>query len=344
MQRLVSEKHAPYDPPGRSSYAAASPYSAYPSFAPYAPAHARRGYSGSSSLVGSASVGALSVAASAGSFEETIQAPWDERAAAVDEVQGFVEEPLGLGEVASARADDVDPFGDQFEEELDGADGGTSQAADPQLVGTRPPLASDLFAEVLARRTTRDSLSNAAYPARPVLAVDHVERPSAPTATAAAAAVDNEQRTPTGLVPPTLAQVVQPVSAPATPEPITFLEPPSPVRLPSVSAPTSPSAASFRSSPSAGGFVEDLGALVPFADEHVLRDVRWGFVDEETSAAGRYPRLEYEGDFPRGSQLSAVRGADGRQAFKSFAIEARTWQNLLVFIMCASLSRRSFSS
>ncbi|KPV76897.1 uncharacterized protein RHOBADRAFT_51881 [Rhodotorula graminis WP1] len=340
LHRLVSEKHARLDSPDPSPYASSS-YSAYPSFAPYAGSHTQqRGYSGSSSLVGSASVGALSVAASAGSFEESIPARWDECEAVRDQALPFVEEPLGLGEVGPGRAStvEVDPFGDQFAEigeEPATGPSSSDEAQEEEPAVARPPLASDLFAEVLARRTTRDSLSHRAYVSRPVLDVDQVERSSGSSGKPA----DDEQRTPTGLVPPAVAHVTQPVSAPTTPEPSSFLELPLPARLPSVSAPTSPSAASFRSSPSAGGFVEDLGALVPFADEHVLRDVRWGFVDDETSAAGRYPRLEYEGDFPRGSQLSAVRGADGRQAFKSFAIEARTWQNLLVFIMWHGNSR-----
>ncbi|GAA5917269.1 hypothetical protein JCM8208_006846 [Rhodotorula glutinis] len=334
LQRLVSEKRAPFYPLDHSSHASAS-HTAYPSFAPYARAHAQqRGYSGSSSA------GALSVAASAGSFEESIHAPCDEREAARDDAQAFVEEPLGLGEVGLSRApvDEVDPFGDQFAEgddELEARPSSSGEVQEEPRAVARPPLASDLFAEALARRTTRDSLSRAPYASRPVLAIDQVEHPSSPTGTLD----DDEQRTPTGLVPPAINHITQPVSAPTTPEPSSFLEPPSRARLPSVSAPTSPSAASFRSSPSAGGFVEDLGALVPFADEHVLRDVRWGFVDDETSAAGRYPRLEYEGDFPRGSQLSAVRGTDGRQEYKSFAIEARTWQNLLVFIMWHGNSR-----
>lgn len=324
---------------------------AYPSFAPYAREGDGGGGGRSGSVVPSESGGALSMAASAGSFEEeevvAVGSSWSGVGAREGGQGGFVEEPerLGWGGEGLRIGEEEDPFDDRFgeeaeqqEEEDEGAGRlvtgeGDEARRDEQL------QERDLFAEVLARRATQRLRSTEAYPARPVVAVDRVD-PAAWTSADEARTTEDDQRTPTGPDPPALARVAQPVSAPSTPEPSSFLEPPAstPARIPSNSAPTSPTSSSshLRSDPSSGGFVEDLGSLVPFADEHVLRDVRWGFVDDETSSAGRYPRLEHEGDFPRGAQLSAVRGADGAQAYRAFAVEARTWQGLLIFLMCAS--------
>ncbi|TNY23332.1 hypothetical protein DMC30DRAFT_414204 [Rhodotorula diobovata] len=327
---------------------------AYPSFAPYAREGDGGGGGRSGSVVPSESGGALSMAASAGSFEEeevvAVGSSWSGVGAREGGQGGFVEEPerLGWGGEGLRIGEEEDPFDDRFgeeaeqqEEEDEGAGRlvtgeGDEARRDEQL------QERDLFAEVLARRATQRLRSTEAYPARPVVAVDRVD-PAAWTSADEARTTEDDQRTPTGPDPPALARVAQPVSAPSTPEPSSFLEPPAstPARIPSNSAPTSPTSSSshLRSDPSSGGFVEDLGSLVPFADEHVLRDVRWGFVDDETSSAGRYPRLEHEGDFPRGAQLSAVRGADGAQAYRAFAVEARTWQGLLIFLMWHGNSR-----
>ena len=104
-----------------------------------------------------------------------------------------------------------------------------------------------------------------------------------------------------------------------------------------VSAPTSPVPARG-SIPSFGGYVEEGSAIS--ASERILREVRWGFVDLDLSKSGRRPPLSYEGDFPRGAQLSlAPDPADGHQAYASFAVEARTWQGLMVYLMWHGNSR-----
>ncbi|BGP45479.1 hypothetical protein JCM10450v2_001298 [Rhodotorula kratochvilovae] len=316
LQRLADAKHA------SGAYA---PAQAYPSFAPYA----HNGGGAAASLVGSESSGALSVAASAGSFAEEGAYSGSSYAPSV------AEEP----EVLPAE----DPFSDRFAEEEppSGVVGPHAEAAAPPQ-----PQRQDLFAAVLARRASNRPVqhmlthdagpASEAYPSRPVLAVDLADAyPSA-----AAVRIGEQEPTPRAVVPPAIPLAAQAISSPATPEPVTYLSPPGSARLPSTSAPASPaSITSLRSDPSAGGFVEDVGALVPFADEHVLRDVRWGFVDDEMSAVGRYPRLEHEGDFPRGAQLSAVRTAEGAQPYRAFAVEARTWQGLLVYLMWHGNSR-----
>lgn len=103
-----------------------------------------------------------------------------------------------------------------------------------------------------------------------------------------------------------------------------------------VSAPTSPVPARG-SIPSFGGYVEEGSAIS--ASERILREVRWGFVDLDLSKSGRRPPLSYEGDFPRGAQLSLMPDPDGHQSYASFAVEARTWQGLVVYLMWHGNSR-----
>ncbi|GAA6053672.1 hypothetical protein JCM3770_001690 [Rhodotorula araucariae] len=319
LQRLIAEKHA------SGAYLPAHE-AAYPSFAPYAHGHATP----AASLVGSSSSGGLSLAASAGSFEEAAGAY-----SGSSYVPSVAAEPDVL--------DEQDPFHDRFAAEGEVALGAAGGPVDSAV--HLQPQRQDLFAAVLARRATHRALQQPplqgqapfaveAYPARPVLSVELVGA-NQPTG---AVRLGEQEQTPVALVP---LFVPQASSAPMTPEPTTLLSPPSPApRFSSPSTPASPaSLTSLRSDPSAGGFVEDVGALVPFADEHVLRNVRWGFVDEDTSAVGRYPRLEHEGDFPRGAQLSAVKGADGAQPYRAFAVESRTWQGLLVYLMWHGNSR-----
>ncbi|GAA5872866.1 hypothetical protein JCM3774_006350 [Rhodotorula dairenensis] len=102
-------------------------------------------------------------------------------------------------------------------------------------------------------------------------------------------------------------------------------------------APTSPNSLVRGSVPSFGGYVEE-GSSLP-ASERILREVKWDFVHLDLSKSGRRPPLAYEGDFPRGAQLSLVADPDGHQAYVSFAVEARTWQGLLVYLMWHGNSR-----
>ncbi|KAK4053425.1 hypothetical protein OIV83_001590 [Microbotryomycetes sp. JL201] len=89
-------------------------------------------------------------------------------------------------------------------------------------------------------------------------------------------------------------------------------------------------------SPSFGGFIETASDNV-LADERVLSGVTWGFV-EPTRAQTHLP-LEHEGDFPRAAQLSRERHDGDRMPFGAFAVEASTWQSLLVYLMWHGHSR-----
>ncbi|KAM0792754.1 hypothetical protein ACM66B_002528 [Microbotryomycetes sp. NB124-2] len=88
--------------------------------------------------------------------------------------------------------------------------------------------------------------------------------------------------------------------------------------------------------PSFGGFIETASDNV-LADERVLSGVRWAFV-EPTKAMTHMP-LEHEGDFPRAAQLSREKHDDERVPFGAFAVEASTWQSLLVYLMWHGHSR-----
>lgn len=117
----------------------------------------------------------------------------------------------------------------------------------------------------------------------------------------------------------------------------------------SLSPSPSPSTTSFATShstvslasaltPSYGGFVSTATGSNALADEHVLAGVKWGFVEEARKAM--HPPLEHEGDFPRAAQLSRVsaEGGGGEGEFGCFAVEARSWAGLLVYLMwCVSL-------
>lgn len=95
---------------------------------------------------------------------------------------------------------------------------------------------------------------------------------------------------------------------------------------------TSPSSQSIASAltPSFGGFVS-TAASNALADEHVLAGVKWGFVEEARKAM--HPPLDHEGDFPRAAQLSRVGEDGGDGEFGCFAVEARSWNGLLVYLM-----------
>lgn len=59
--------------------------------------------------------------------------------------------------------------------------------------------------------------------------------------------------------------------------------------------------------------------------------MRWGFVAVER--ASMHPPLDSKGEFPRGAQLSTAENEEGKKAFVSFAIEAKSWDALLVYLM-----------
>ncbi|BGP29406.1 hypothetical protein JCM10296v2_001145 [Rhodotorula toruloides] len=252
-----------------------------------------------------------------------------------------------LADEAGAVEGGDDPFDDRFEaSDEEGVESGYSSVAvseAPSAASSQEGQMKDLFAAVLARRATiRASMPPDLHLAVAEPSTDH-ERGAAlsllPPPISTSEPLDAQQITPTAVTSlPLPSPPVPPASAPTTP-PLTqsLLTPPTIGPTPA-SAPASP-AASFRSDPSFGGFVEDATTPAAFADEHILRDVRWGFVDEAQSKSGRYPSLEHEGDFPRGAQLSLGMEEDGRQLYRSFAVETRTWQGLLVYLMWHGNSR-----
>ncbi|BGP22205.1 hypothetical protein JCM10295v2_001083 [Rhodotorula toruloides] len=255
---------------------------------------------------------------------------------------------LRVDEPAAGGSGD-DPFDDRFaasDEEGDDAHSAYSSVAvseAPSAPSSQEGAMKDLFAAALARRETiRASMGPELHLAAAVQDADY-DRGDAlsllPPPTSTSELWGAQQITPTAVTAlPLPSPPVPPASAPTTPslaQPL--LTPPLSVGT-HTSAPASP-AKSFRSDPSFGGFVEDATSPAAFADGHILRDVRWGFVDEVQSRSGRYPSLEHEGDFPRGAQLSLGMEEDGRQPYRAFAVEARTWQGLLVYLMWHGNSR-----
>ncbi|GAA5908789.1 uncharacterized protein JCM6883_004168 [Sporobolomyces salmoneus] len=101
----------------------------------------------------------------------------------------------------------------------------------------------------------------------------------------------------------------------------------------------SPSLDAYPNAPSFGGIVEDAGKSTLSTAEYVLDGVRWGFVPVER--ASLHPPLDSKGPFPRGAQLSTSTNEEGKQAFLSFAIEAKSWDSLLVFLLWSVESRLS---
>ncbi|GAA6062693.1 hypothetical protein JCM10212_004751 [Sporobolomyces blumeae] len=99
----------------------------------------------------------------------------------------------------------------------------------------------------------------------------------------------------------------------------------------------SPSLDANLSNPSFGGVVQDIGSSSFAAGDHVLEGIRWGFVQVER--ASMHPPLDSKGAFPRGAQLSSAEREAGKQAFLSFAIEAKSWDGLLIFLTWFGKSR-----
>lgn len=228
-----------------------------------------------------------------------------------------------------------DPFDDRFEDvsfdwTVETAATSSPDSPEPSGSGLPPPEASSgrlsLFDAVLARRVSQ---GGAYAPEQGV--PDPVGSPNRSAFSTATATDEPSLRRRPLPVPMTS------LSAPTTPlhAPAALFPPPS--APPTVSAPQTPLAAPAQSIPSYGGYVEEASSV--FASERILREVRWGFVDVDLSKSGRRPPLQYEGDFPRGAQLSLLPDSGGRPAYASFAVEARTWQGLLVYLMWHGDSR-----
>ncbi|GAA5870873.1 hypothetical protein JCM16303_001612 [Sporobolomyces ruberrimus] len=99
----------------------------------------------------------------------------------------------------------------------------------------------------------------------------------------------------------------------------------------------SPGLDSYPHSPSFGGIVEDTIPSSYATAQYVLDGMRWGFVSVER--ASMHPPLDSKGAFPRGAQLSSSKNDEGKQPFVSFAIEAKSWDALLVFLTWFGKSR-----
>ncbi|GAA5885131.1 hypothetical protein JCM6882_007243 [Rhodosporidiobolus microsporus] len=126
-----------------------------------------------------------------------------------------------------------------------------------------------------------------------------------------------------------------------------LLSPPPTASTSSTSTSASPlstpsTAASFHSTPSHGGLVSVPSSLAPpLARSDVLDGVQWGFVDPERAAM--HPPVEWAGEFPRAAQLSLAKDeggeGQGRERYRCFAVEAKGWQSLLVYLMWHGNSR-----
>ncbi|GAA6020141.1 hypothetical protein JCM11491_005541 [Sporobolomyces phaffii] len=99
----------------------------------------------------------------------------------------------------------------------------------------------------------------------------------------------------------------------------------------------SPGLDTYPESPSYGGIVEDHGPSTLATAQYVLQGVSWGFVSVERAAM--HPPLDSKGAFPRGAQLSSSKTEEGKQTFMSFAIEAKSWNSLLVYLTWFGKSR-----
>ncbi|GJN88040.1 hypothetical protein Rhopal_000996-T1 [Rhodotorula paludigena] len=318
---------APPRPPRPASYA--YPQASYPSFAPYGADESNGAASSSTSLsdapsVSRSSSGYPSIVASAGSFEDappplqTLQLPESALTLDEQELTPTVEDPFADSHAIATEA---------------GSFVSSARSSSPSSYVPEPSRSEqhDLFAAVLARRAAQR------------LEEMGVSTPAAVASVEEAAPVAPEQEVttvePRGLSrpsPPPRTTSAPPTSA----APPSLLLPPAPAApTASASAPSTPavpSPSSFRNDPSHGGLVEDLFSNPAFADEAVLRDVRWGF---DESAQGRRFPLAHEGDFPRGAQLSAIEVEGGARPFRAFAVEARTWKGLLVYLMWHGNSR-----
>ncbi|GAA6034989.1 hypothetical protein JCM8097_002132 [Rhodosporidiobolus ruineniae] len=302
----------------RSSLASLAP-SFQPSLAP----------SGVSGLSGLSGVG--SILASAGSFSESVYSDGEDG--------GTVDEREGEG------GEEGDPFGDEYsvfereedaEEEEEEENGAAADEQQPE----RPAPPDDLF----SRWARRESQSEQ-HRRPPMLALS--PSGSVTSSTARTASSDETAETP-------LATAVVSLPSPATSLAPTwtetetasspYLSPPPTAPLPSSTSgasslsPAPSPTASFRSLPTHGGYVSEPSSLAaPFARQDVLDGVKWGFVDP--ARAAMHPPLEYVGDFPRAGQLSAAKDEEGREEYRCFAVEAGSWQALLVYLMWHGNSR-----
>lgn len=92
----------------------------------------------------------------------------------------------------------------------------------------------------------------------------------------------------------------------------------------------SPGLDSYPNAPSFGGIVEDPTPSCLATAEYVTEGIRWGFVSVER--ASLHPPLESRGAFPQGAQLSSATNEEGKQQYMSFAIEAKSWSSLMVYL------------
>ena len=111
----------------------------------------------------------------------------------------------------------------------------------------------------------------------------------------------------------------------------------------SSSFPASSTTAHFMSTPSSGGLVDSC-SVNAIADAVVLAGVRFDFVppvspaSSTSRARSTHPPLDFEGPFPDMAQLS--RFEDGsKKGYRTFAIEAVTFSDLLTYLMWCVLHR-----
>lgn len=238
---------------------------------------------------------------------------------------------------------EIDPFDDRYETEGEHLEESTR----PVYEYDRGGQDNDAMYNVMMRRTEDLALEDAGSSLHnvcssplqrssitPQIQVEddrdqpEIESPALPHRPPSLRPVETQQLSPVSSTP-------SPMSTPTTPAGLTSANHlSSQVSLPS----------SLRTSPSFGGFVESTASSA-LADENVLSGVQWGFVpsssvsssfssSSSSKASLQHPPLEHEGDFPRGAQLSRQCNPDtGEMDYAAFAVEARSWQSLLVFLM-----------
>lgn len=245
---------------------------------------------------------------------------------------------LGTEEGLEGGEGEEDPFDDRYEE-------GESEAGERVGIDGRDDADEAEGQERNTLSAYEEPLNESYTPRTPSLVVEAA--PSLPPSTSppVPALPTEPEHAPHATLSPTNHAFDQ-LSAPSPARRVSEPPPTLPSLLPSDSSPAiplshsatttpepSPSLINDSTTPSFGGVVLDNPSNPQSfaASEYVLEGVRWGFVAIER--ASMHPPLDSKGAFPRGAQLSSAENEEGKKEFLSFAIEAKTWDALLIFLM-----------
>jgi len=268
----------------------------------------------------SRTTGAYSTTPSIGSYETIAPSLFHNIA-----VEDSVAEQQYEGEDEGGGEEEENPFDDHFAADQD------ETHEDPHQSSIDEPRNDHSSRSPSLHLPAADS-----QPAQPDILVDTAASPptkqSPPSPESNVATIDFPSSSFLGL--PSAPSPLRRVSEPP-PSTSSLLPAPSPALAQSHSATNtpepSPSLDSYPHSPSFGGVVQDSSTESFAAGQYVLDGMRWGFVAVER--ASMHPPLDSKGEFPRGAQLSTAENEEGKKAFVSFAIEAKSWDALLVYLM-----------